>query len=246
MILQRIASALRRQDWATVFIELVVVVVGLLLGLELNNWANDLKDRRQVEEYYAQLILDLETDIETGESGIETADRNIAMGELVYRAATQEGLDEVDESELARALVIAGFTERPFVTRHTYDELISTGSLRLIKDTEIKRALRSYYAHADFARQWDELIQHEQMRYRDAIRGILTPEQMLWVRKSLRPDPEPPPEFDRDYLLRVLRERPEILDSVSSIAAEQVRLRRNSESVTKYAAELIEMLSRKP
>ncbi len=141
------------------------------------------------------------------------------------------------------ALVTAGYTERPLVTRHTYDELISTGSLRLIEDTEIKRALSIYYSRSEYGRQWDELIQHEQMRYRDAIRGMLTPDQMRWVRESLRVTERPPPGFDRAQFLLALKERPAILESLASIAAEQARLRSNGESVTEHASELIELIS---
>jgi len=244
MILRRIADSLHSQNWTTVFIELVVVVAGLLLGLELNNWSNDLRDRRLVEVYYEELILDLATDVAIGKKGVQTADRNIARGNLIYRAATTVGgLDGVADEDLVLALVTAGYTERPLVTRRTYDELISIGGLRLIEDTEIKRALSTYYTRSEYARQWDALIQHEQMRYRDAIRGVLTPDQMRWVRESLGGLTRPPPDFDRTQFFQSVTERPEIIDSVASIAAEQARLRRNSLMVSKYASELIELLS---
>ena len=243
MILRRIANGLRRHDWTAVLIELLVVVIGLLLGLELNDWSNNLKDRGLAEAYYDQLILDLEADVATGESGIQTADHNVAMGDLIYRAATRGNLDGVGDGDLVLALIVAGFTERPLVTRHTYDELISTGRLRLIKDAEIKRALALYYSRSRYSRQWDALIQHEQMRYRDAIRGVLTPAQMRWARESLGGAAQPPPDFDRARFLRSLEERPEIIDSVASMAAEQARLRRNSETVVEYASALIEMMS---
>jgi hypothetical protein len=243
MILRRIADGLRRQDWTTVFIELLVVVVGLLLGLELNNWSNDLKDRRLAEAYYEQLILDLEADVATGERAVRTADINVEMGQLVYRAATQGNLEGIGDADLVLSLVTAGFTERPLITRHTYDELISTGSLRLIKNAEIKRALSSYYSRSAYSRQWDELIQHEQTRYRDAIRGVLTPEQMRWVRENLGGATGQPPDFDRTRFLRSLSERPEIIGAVASMAAEQARLRRSGEDVAEYASALIEILS---
>lgn len=150
----------------------------------------------------------------------------------------------MSDEDLVLALVSAGFTERPLVTRHTYDELISTGSLRLIEDIEIKRELRMYYARAEYFRRWDELIQHEQMRYRDAIRGVLTPEQMRWVRESMEGAARPPPGFDRAQFIRSLEERPEITGSLASIAAEQVRLRRSSAAVVEHASALIETISR--
>ncbi|WP_394692119.1 DUF6090 family protein [Hyphobacterium sp.] len=38
MILRRIADALRRQDWVTVVIEFVLVIAGVLIALQVNNW----------------------------------------------------------------------------------------------------------------------------------------------------------------------------------------------------------------
>ncbi|MEZ5918199.1 MAG: hypothetical protein R3C40_11665 [Parvularculaceae bacterium] len=38
MILRRITMALKRQDWITVSIETLIVVLGVFLGLQANNW----------------------------------------------------------------------------------------------------------------------------------------------------------------------------------------------------------------
>ena len=38
MILRRITEAFRRQDWFTVAIETLIVVLGVFLGLQVNNW----------------------------------------------------------------------------------------------------------------------------------------------------------------------------------------------------------------
>ena len=38
MILRRLTDALRKQDWFTVVIETLIVVLGVFLGLQVNNW----------------------------------------------------------------------------------------------------------------------------------------------------------------------------------------------------------------
>ena len=48
MILRRISSALKRQDWATVFIEFVLVIAGVLIALQVNNW-NETRGDRELE-----------------------------------------------------------------------------------------------------------------------------------------------------------------------------------------------------
>ena len=38
MILRRLASAFGRQDWFTVAVETMIVVFGVFIGLQVNNW----------------------------------------------------------------------------------------------------------------------------------------------------------------------------------------------------------------
>lgn len=38
MILRRIASALKTQDWATVLIEFGLIVFGVIIALQVNSW----------------------------------------------------------------------------------------------------------------------------------------------------------------------------------------------------------------
>ena len=38
MILQKLASAIRRQDWFQVVIEVLIVIVGIFLGLQVQSW----------------------------------------------------------------------------------------------------------------------------------------------------------------------------------------------------------------
>ncbi len=38
MILRRLATSIRKQDWFAVVIETLIVVLGVFLGLQVNNW----------------------------------------------------------------------------------------------------------------------------------------------------------------------------------------------------------------
>lgn len=50
MILRRIVDAFRRQDWFTVFVETMIVVLGVFLGLQVNNW-NAARSERAKEAF---------------------------------------------------------------------------------------------------------------------------------------------------------------------------------------------------
>jgi len=38
MIIRRLVQSLRRRDWFTVVIEILIVVVGVFIGIEVSNW----------------------------------------------------------------------------------------------------------------------------------------------------------------------------------------------------------------
>jgi hypothetical protein len=61
MILRRIASAFRRQDWFTVAVETMIVVMGVFLGLQVNNWNEAQRDREREALYLERLHADVET-----------------------------------------------------------------------------------------------------------------------------------------------------------------------------------------
>jgi hypothetical protein len=43
MILRRLAEVFRRQDWIAVLLEVLIVVVGIFVGLQVNDWNEDRK-----------------------------------------------------------------------------------------------------------------------------------------------------------------------------------------------------------
>ena len=47
MILRSMASAIKRQEWFQVIIEILIVVVGIFLGLQVTDWADERAERAE-------------------------------------------------------------------------------------------------------------------------------------------------------------------------------------------------------
>ena len=60
MILRRLSNAFRKQDWFTVFVETLIVVFGVFIGLQVNNWNNE-NTLRSAER---QLLSQLQNDVQ--------------------------------------------------------------------------------------------------------------------------------------------------------------------------------------
>ena len=63
MILRRITSALRQQDWFTVLIETLIVVLGVFLGIQLGNWNEARTDRAAYQEALVRFEAEIDTNM---------------------------------------------------------------------------------------------------------------------------------------------------------------------------------------
>lgn len=63
MILRRIAQQLRTQSWTAVGIELVIVVLGVFIGIQLSNWNDDRQTMRRYDRVRPQLVAETERNL---------------------------------------------------------------------------------------------------------------------------------------------------------------------------------------
>lgn len=248
MLLRRVTEHVKTQNWTAVALDFMIVVVGVFIGIQVSNWNDDRSLRERERVYLEQLLIDLESDQASGERGIRAADRTDEAAEILL--ALLEGDPEsesVSDAELLIAIELAGYARLPFGNLTTYNELISTGGLGLLRNLEIKRAVGEYYSWVVSGRQWDDLVRQEQFAYRSAIRGLSTREQSAWARANIGSSPDelalsPPPAFDRAEFLARARSRPEIVDALHSMGQVQERLRGNSLAMIARAETLAQNL----
>ena len=83
MILRRLAVAIRDQSWFTVAIEVLIVVVGIIIGLQVDGWNETRKDRIIEHRYLERLSEELDQDIDEMQYGVELAKTRREMGALL-------------------------------------------------------------------------------------------------------------------------------------------------------------------
>lgn len=49
MMVKQLATQLRSRDWLSVFVEIGIVIVGILIALQLDNWNQDRKANAQAD-----------------------------------------------------------------------------------------------------------------------------------------------------------------------------------------------------
>ena len=63
MILRRIGNHLKQQQWTAVVIELGIVVLGVFLGFQVTDWANERADRTAETRHLEEIAEDLREDV---------------------------------------------------------------------------------------------------------------------------------------------------------------------------------------
>lgn len=146
MILRRIAEAFRRQDWFTVFVETMIVVLGVFLGLQANNWNAARADRIRADGYLERIAADLDADLKFNHQAIEFWRRVSGYGARALAYAETGDAKGANQWDLLLAYFQASQLNEIVITNTTYEELKSAGELALISDPSLRDGLARYYA----------------------------------------------------------------------------------------------------
>ena len=153
MILRRIATALRKQDWFTVAVETLILVLGVFLGLQANNW----NETRLEHAKERQILIGLSEDFarleESVARGVEFHKRAVSGLQAIGEALESGELPEADRPRFEDGLRYAIRSAVSATVSGTLTEVFSTGQLGLLRDKELRRTLTDYEAYKESAKE---------------------------------------------------------------------------------------------
>ena len=241
MILRRAVEHAKTQNWFAIALDFFIVVMGVFIGIEVANWNQVRQDRQEERRYYGQLLADLRGDLEVFAQAEKRADRYDAAAQLVIDRLGGKVPPNASPGQMAMAIHKAGWVYIPYASRGTYNELVSTGNLGLLRNAELKSEIAHYYASFDEARQWDWLLRDQQSDYWAETAGVV-PRSV--VRAALRgTEPALSPAEDR-AIWQAARSHPRLPNMLIGMGAHQERVRRDSETQAARAKKLIADIER--
>lgn len=149
MILRRLAIALRKQDWSTVVIETLIVVFGVFIGLQVSNWNEARQERVEAHSLLERLERDFEQQLALTERGIE---RQLLYLEVTGRLISGIRDGQLDDETLASDLALVDSVATMPGPSVAFQELVSTGRMRLIRSDELRDTLYAYDSYVSFVR----------------------------------------------------------------------------------------------
>jgi hypothetical protein len=189
--LHRLVTSFRRQRWAGVFIELVIVVLGVFIALQVSNWNEARRDRALERQYLERLREDFELTVSGAETNVENMERQARGASLMLRHLRSCRLEDGDQrAEFAAALHVLGRLEPPMLTRGTIEELRSTGRIGIIRNVSLRQAMSNVLQQQERAVDVLGFIvprRTVQLGYVDSRSMFLVPED-AWA--GARPGPE--------------------------------------------------------
>lgn len=166
MILRRLAEQLKQQHWTAIGIELVIVVLGVFLGIQVAIWNEERADRSAETRHLQEIAEDLRADIAAFDMIRTSALTRIGsidylLGESrgqTRQAALKMPTGEIFDIPAGRPVEPAnrnGLLSHVNLVRTTvgnrtgFEALIGAGGMQTIRDRTISRQIQKYYAQMD-------------------------------------------------------------------------------------------------
>lgn len=171
MILQRMAQAIRRQNWFQVIIEIFIVVIGIFLGLQVTEWNDTRQDKALAVSQISLLAEDAETS------------KEFAVRQLEGVTRRREGLDYIlnfksgeDDAESLRQHINRGlFSLSSLRSNFTaFEALKTSGGISKLDRPDIIASWNRIISYAEGIRR----VEEDTERFQNGITDIFAMKNM--------------------------------------------------------------------
>jgi osmotically-inducible protein OsmY len=151
MVIRRIREHVATHNWFAVLVDVVIVVLGVFLGTQVNNWNQARLDAGRAEEYRTRLVDELDFNA-----------RQYALQTAYYRRARAYGLRALASLDGGRPLsdrdfVIAAYqltqTDTTMAKTGVYAEMTTNGLGDRLGDAETQQVASDFYLTAQVSQQ---------------------------------------------------------------------------------------------
>ena len=126
--------------------EIILVVIGILIALSINNWNENQKKYKNEAYTLQQLHQEAKQIITAIEGDMEIMSEYIEASKFAIKCLQNEKLIDNDTAYFGKGVEGITFYPALSVPRNVYDEINSAGLLREIRSVEIRNTIAQYYA----------------------------------------------------------------------------------------------------
>jgi hypothetical protein len=134
--------------------EILLVVVGILIALQINSWNENRLDRKRELEYLGSMLADLQADVRSVDWAVEGNSHLIKELDELLTLLSQPREDSAYQRDVfIRQVVYTYWFLTAEFSELTMAQLKSSASLRLIQDQDVRNAMLNYEQGLDGCRR---------------------------------------------------------------------------------------------
>lgn len=173
-MLRFLSEHARKQNWFAVVLEFLIVVGGVFMGLQAQEWNQRRTDRIKADAYLSRLSADFAVIVRDLRGCLSVYRDSVNATKLISRVVAGDVESESprlrDPGRLSDALVRMTAGTTPAGRSATFIEMLSAGDLSILSDATLRDVLVAYDERAQNSREiWrslrDELIAYQQPLY---------------------------------------------------------------------------------
>ena len=134
MIVSRITDSVRRADYGALFLEMFVLIVGILLALAADRWNQNRLDALETSQIVDRLKSDTARNLEMFEDTLPLMDEVLIDVKALFRALEAGTIVGEEQSKIESAILFIDVIPSYPLVFAGYNELVATGRLRQLDD----------------------------------------------------------------------------------------------------------------
>jgi len=142
MILRRLTKHITDQNWFAVWLDFFIVVIGVFVGIQVNNWNQERISQNKANEQLILLNRDLTRDVEVLGDLRDKIGRHTEGAQLILDSI---GGFDTEAIELEKAFSELYMTWAYTPQQPTYLGLRNGAQLDLLRDTDLRTSIVEYY-----------------------------------------------------------------------------------------------------
>jgi hypothetical protein len=128
--------------------EIVLVVIGILIALQINTWSENRKNRQIEKDYLNGILRNLDEDIISYKDNIEQDTLILNYMTVLQKAFTDENIRS--DKVLMNKVILLTISYNQFGSSRTvFEDMVSSGKINLIKADTLRQTLTNYYQFVD-------------------------------------------------------------------------------------------------
>jgi hypothetical protein len=152
------------------FGEIILVVIGILIALQINNWNQEVQKNKQETIYYCKIIEDLNNDQRNIQRSVKSLNDRLASANALLTNLYKL----VDDKSIIINDFIPSIRSYQFIpSKAAIDDITSSGKLENLKNVQLKAVILQHYSDLEYA--MNVLSQNQQdfsklsYRYEDMV-----------------------------------------------------------------------------